>query len=110
MSQYALLEAVIADIGALRQTAAASNTRIHIDIFGHTDRTGREERNVELSQSRAQAVLTALEFQGVPAEIMRAAGVADAASGHTGPVAYPQELDRRVTFRVSLSRQPESRP
>ena len=110
ISQFALLESILADLNTLRQAAEANHTRIHLDIFGHTDRTGREEHNVELSQSRAQAVASALEFQGIPAEIMRAAGVADANPGHTGPIAYPQELDRRVTFRVTLAPPTEPRP
>ena len=103
MSQFALLEDIIADLNTLRQLAQATDTRVRLDIFGHTDRTGREEHNVELSRQRAQAVLDALLFQGIPAGLMRAAGVADAAPGHTGMVAYPQELDRRVTFRLILT-------
>lgn len=51
-------------------------------IEGHTDSTGPEEYNMELSRMRAEAVRTALIDRGVRGEQIRATG-----KGETTPVA-----------------------
>ncbi len=73
---------------------------VRLAVIGHTDSTGKFEYNIELSQRRAQAVVSAL--QGDPynlsAERMVAVGV-----GPIDPVASNMSeegraLNRRVTF------------
>ncbi len=51
---------------------ANPNTRVQIE--GHTDSRGSDEYNQELSERRAQAVATALESQGIPADRVQAVG------------------------------------
>lgn len=79
-----------------------------IHIAGHTDRIGRDDYNMGLSQRRANAVQTFLQSQGLPASQIRAEG-----RGMHEPVAIclgtrvTQELkdclapNRRVTLNIA---------
>ena len=100
LDQFAALDAIEDEINTLRHAADAGQTRIRIRVAGHTDRTGKESHNEELSRQRAESVVRALIARGIPASILETQGMADSTPNRTGMEAYPQELDRRVTFRV----------
>jgi outer membrane protein OmpA-like peptidoglycan-associated protein len=102
MSQFDVLDAVEEDVNTLRAIAGANGVQVRIGIYGHTDRTGKEDHNMQLSQERANAISNALVQHGIPASILSVSGVADSNPGHAALETYPQELDRRVTFRVVL--------
>lgn len=72
-------------------------------IRGHTDNTGTDVINLELSQQRANAVLDALAELGVPAESMRTEG-----AGSTDPIASNDTEEgraenRRIEFEISAT-------
>ena len=74
-----------------------------IAITGHTDASGPEPGNLELSRERAEAVRLALVAQGIPADGLRATGL-----GSRSPVAGLEPSDpanRRIEFSV-LATQP----
>ena len=75
---------------------------MHIQLFGHTDRTGSAEHHAELSQQRAEAIVHLLVSRGIPAGLLSAAGLGDQQAGYSADVAEGQDLDRRVTFSVDL--------
>ena len=84
--------------GALRPCLGAV-----IEVSGHTDRSGPEERNIVLSRERAQAVKQALVRRGIPAEEVRVTG-----EGSAVPVEGLEPTDpanRRIEFAV-VSTQP----
>ncbi|WP_347864134.1 OmpA family protein [Planktomarina sp.] len=71
-----------------------------IEIGGHTDSQGREEMNLNLSKSRAEAVLTALRGARVKLKSLTAEGY-----GETQPIAdngteEGREANRRIEFRL----------
>ncbi len=71
-----------------------------MEIGGHTDSQGREEMNLNLSQSRADAVLNGLLARGVLVSNLTAQGY-----GESQPIADNQEEDgretnRRIEFRL----------
>jgi outer membrane protein OmpA-like peptidoglycan-associated protein len=103
VSQFDIVESVAEDIGTLRQTALANNQRLTIHIEGHTDHTGKEDRNVELSAARAQTVVTALLKRSIPIDMLTFTGVADSRPENKDGDIYPPELDRRVTIQVILT-------
>jgi OOP family OmpA-OmpF porin len=73
--------------------------RAQIAIAGHTDNTGDEAANVELSRGRAQAVMDALRNSGVPAANMQAQGY-----GSSSPIAdNASDAGRARNRRVTLS-------
>ncbi len=108
MSQFNVLETVEDEITSLRQIADANGLQLRIEIFGHTDRTGKEDRNAQLSQARAGTISTALIQRGIPSSMLTVSGVSDRSPQHAAIETYPQELDRRVTFKVVLLQNPSS--
>jgi outer membrane protein OmpA-like peptidoglycan-associated protein len=84
----------------LIEDAKAQGMAIGIEVVGHTDHTGVEGHNSELSQERAATVMRLLEERGINAAILSGKGIADSQPEHDGTDLYEQALDRRVTFRV----------
>ncbi|MGB7408841.1 MAG: OmpA family protein [Pontixanthobacter sp.] len=69
-----------------------------IAIIGHTDKSGPEPGNLELSRERALAVRLALQQRGIPRDGLRASGV-----GSSEPVDGLDPADpanRRIEFSV----------
>ena len=102
VDQIALVETIEAQINQLRHLAEANGQQIQIEIEGHTDSSGEAGHNIELSRTRSEAVMRALEERGVPRSMLISAGVGAARPEHSSIDTYPQELDRRVTFQVAL--------
>lgn len=77
------------------------NTKVKIEIGGHTDNTGTHEYNMSLSNRRAAAVREYLLSKGVDAKRITAVGY-----GETEPVVSNddelggREINRRVEFKV----------
>jgi outer membrane protein OmpA-like peptidoglycan-associated protein len=103
VDQAALLDTVEQQVNLLRHTADGNHRQIRIEMDGHTDSTGTESRNIELSRARADTVARALAERGVPRALLTASGMGDTKPGHAEMETYPQELDRRVTFQVTLN-------
>ena len=101
-NQFEELEAIEEEIKIIGRIALADGLPIQIEIYGHTDRSGKEDHNVELSQQRAATVSNALLQRGIPAYILSPSGVADSNPEHASMETYPQELDRRVTFKLIM--------
>jgi OOP family OmpA-OmpF porin len=80
---------------------------IRVEIGGHTDSTGRDEYNLQLSTRRAEAVRTYLVRQGIGADRLVARGY-----GETRPIADNATADGRArNRRVELKRiEPGVRP
>jgi peptidoglycan-associated lipoprotein len=99
--QLAKLDDIEAHIVKLQHEGAAIGQKFVIELHGHTDPTGNEDRNDTLSKQRADEVANALASRGISKEIMRTV-----AMGSREPVraaaAYLTELNRRVTFHVVI--------
>jgi outer membrane protein OmpA-like peptidoglycan-associated protein len=107
LDQFAALDAVEDELNTLRHAADATGSNLRIEVSGHTDRTGKESHNQELSRQRAESVVRALVMRGIPAAMLEATGMADQSphrESQPGTETYPQELDRRVTFHVVSER------
>lgn len=81
-------------------TIMTQNKDVLLDISGHTDNTGKADKNMKLSEDRANAVMNYLKSQGVDASRMSAKGY-----GQTQPVAdnktaKGRQQNRRVELKL----------
>lgn len=54
------IDLLVADIKRLREIVVAEHKRVRLEITGHTDNSGTEERNTPLSEGRAEMVAAIL--------------------------------------------------
>ncbi len=71
---------------------------LQIEIQGHTDSQGRESMNQALSQTRAQAVLTALQDRRVLTSGFTAIGYGESQPIADNETDVGREANRRITF------------
>jgi OmpA-OmpF porin, OOP family len=74
---------------------------LKLDIGGHTDNTGKPEKNVTLSESRAAAVLAYLTSKGIAAERLTSAGYGSETPVADNNTAAGRQANRRVELKVS---------
>src|SRR3989454_4304246 len=74
--------------------------RIRVTVEGHTDNTGNPEKNMEISEKRAEAVREYLVSVGVPADRIMATGKADTEPVATNKTAAGRQQNRRVELVI----------
>jgi OmpA-OmpF porin, OOP family len=72
-----------------------------VEVSGHTDRTGNPAANQTLSEARAQAVVTAIAKDGVPAERLTAKGYGATRLLDEGFTPIAHAANRRIEFSVA---------
>ncbi len=72
----------------------------HYEIQGHTDSSGKEKHNVELSQKRADKVKEYLIEQGIDGAILSAQGLGSAQPIATNDTEEGRLKNRRVVFEI----------
>lgn len=87
---YALLDALI--------EFAWNCHDVRIRITGHSDAAGDEDRNLELSRQRAEAVADYLARGGIERERLYVQGLGSAAPIGDNATAYGRRLNRRIEF------------
>jgi len=106
LEQLVKLDDIEVHLINLQQNANSIGQRFAIDIRGHADPTGSEEKNATLSQARADAVLNALVTRGLPREMFRTEALGSRDPVRRAAQADITELNRRVSFHVILSPEP----
>ena len=91
-----------AQILRLSEDAKAQGEAIRVTVVGHTDYTGAETHNSELSQLRAEAVIRLLKERGIDETMLSGEGVGDSQPQRAAADPYEQNLDRRVTLLVQF--------
>lgn len=76
-----------------------------VTILGYTDNTGSVQRNDQLSQQRADAVMNYLETQGIPASRLKAIGKGESDPIDTNETADGRAQNRRVEMYITASQQ-----
>lgn len=71
-----------------------------LTISGHTDSTGSEQYNLQLSEQRANAVKNALAGQGVSGARMNTIGYGEANPIADNSTEHGRQLNRRVEIRI----------
>lgn len=72
----------------------------HLDIIGHTDNTGREEVNQQLSTKRAQACMDYLIERGIDKDRLNAIGMGESRPLADNLTPEGREKNRRVEFSL----------
>ena len=91
-SAYPVLDRVAALADACRDATIA--------IVGHTDSSGNEDQNRQLSEARALAVAEWLATRGIAAGRIRASGVGSSAPLVDNTTRYGRGLNRRIEIRL----------
>jgi outer membrane protein OmpA-like peptidoglycan-associated protein len=73
-----------------------------ISVTGHTDNTGNELANVELSKARAESVVNYLVERGIEQRRLTANGVGSASPIASNANAVGRRLNRRIAFEPEL--------
>jgi OOP family OmpA-OmpF porin len=90
----------------LQSYAAAAHKNLKVEIAGHTDPTGKEEKNAALSEQRAHAVIQALSDRGIAPESFLPVAMASRAPVALKSGSSLPELSRRVTLHIMMDDKP----
>ena len=85
----------------LAQTIKASPDIAHLSVEGHTDDTGKYERNMTLSRQRAQAVIDYLVSKGIAPQRLTAVGYGPDKPLDPAKTSKARALNRRVEFVIT---------
>jgi outer membrane protein OmpA-like peptidoglycan-associated protein len=95
------LRNLVGNIESLLQATDSMHKSVTLEVLGHTDSTGAEAVNWDLSQRRADRVVWELGQLGVPERILRARGVGTKNPLRTEDNEENRRFNRSATFRVS---------
>ena len=74
---------------------------IRVSVEGHTDNTGNSEKNMEISEKRAEAVREYLVSQGMPDDRIMATGKGESEAVATNKTAAGRQQNRRVELVIT---------
>src|SRR5260221_1134653 len=89
-------------VQSLLQAGDSLHQTLTLEVRGHTDSTGAEVSNLDLSQRRADRVAWELGQLGVPERVLRARGVGTTNPLRTEDSEENRQFNRSATFRVSV--------
>ncbi|MCM0593611.1 MAG: OmpA family protein [Gloeotrichia echinulata CP02] len=79
---------------------------VRVQITGHTNTTGTEQRNMALSQNRAQKILFYLSSQGINTSKFNTVGVGSNLPLHSESTSSGKITNRRVSFQIFITNPP----
>jgi len=82
------------------QKLMTENPALKLEMNGHTDNVGKPAMNQDLSQRRAQAVVTYLTQHGISADRLSAVGYGDTKPVVPNTTKAGRQLNRRTEFKV----------
>lgn len=103
------LERLAKDIKEITRLTRIFDKSVHIEIIGHTDSIGSDERNLEISQKRAEELSSILVSQGIRNEMLTPKGVGSQEPLKDELSESDREINRSVNFRVNITDNKKSR-
>ncbi|WP_265500134.1 OmpA family protein [Paracoccus beibuensis] len=85
---------------ALLSDTMAECNEYQLEAAGHTDSQGSDRFNAELSRSRAQAILMAMQWAGIDVSNMTARGYGESQPVAPNDTEAGREANRRIEFRL----------
>jgi OmpA-OmpF porin, OOP family len=88
---------------ALKSVAAAmkANPKLEVEVGGHTDSLGPQQKNQRLSERRANAVKAFLVGEGIEAARLTAVGYGETQPVDSNDTPEGRAANRRVAFRIT---------
>lgn len=96
---HQLLSSSISELNRMVQVMEENN-QIEVVIIGHTDSTGPEEYNQQLSERRAQSVVNYLTENGVSKDRLEFLGKGESEPAYPNDTRENRAKNRRVNFKV----------
>jgi OOP family OmpA-OmpF porin len=106
-SRKAQAEPLIGEIKKLENVARMVGATFHIQILGHTDKSGNEEFNWILRQKRADKIRALLIENGINPDKLGATGAGT--NEDLSEELTEQDSSRRVTFHVQIEKGPDGK-
>ena len=94
---------LVIEIQKVTNNAQFLNKNVHIEIVGHTNKGGSEEKNMLLSQARANVVLSILVSKGIKNNNISVVGVGTKKPLHNESMVDARKFNRSVSFKVILT-------
>ncbi len=108
--QETVMEDLVKDIKEADHLTKIFDKNLRIEIIGHTDSKGTNERNLEISRSRAEEMLSLLISQGLMPEMFTLRGVGAGEPLKEEISEADREFNRCVNFAVIIQNKDESLP
>lgn len=99
VDQYVIKDESKVELDKLTSFLKANATLV-IEVGGHTDNTGVKQKNLDLSNNRAKAVMNYLIQQGIAANRLSAKGYADAQPVADNKTEAGRKQNRRTEFKI----------
>ena len=77
-----------------------NNNNLKVEIQGHTDSSGSSEKNMTLSERRAESVVNYLTEKGISASRLNYAGYGDTVPIESNETVEGRALNRRTTIKI----------
>jgi outer membrane protein OmpA-like peptidoglycan-associated protein len=100
INEYVLLPASVTELGTL-SNLLKNNSKISIEIQGHTDNVGNDADNKKLSLMRAKAVYDYLTAQKIAPERLAYKGFGETAPIANNDTETNRKLNRRTSFVIT---------
>ncbi len=100
--QQAVIDQLMIQFKEFDALARAAGRNYRIDIIGHSDSTGTDKLNMQISRQRAETLLAMLIAKGLGSENLAAKGVGATAPLKKETNAQDRYYNRAVTFKVNL--------
>jgi outer membrane protein OmpA-like peptidoglycan-associated protein len=97
---------LMTDIGRLQSLAQALNKNVRLEITGHADGSGTEERNEELRRGRAEVIVAELNKRLPPQSNLTIVAAGSKERLRDEVTADDRAANRCVTFKIILSSAP----
>ena len=78
-----------------------NNPELNVEIQGHTDNTGNDNSNQQLSELRARSVMDYLSTHGIDEDRLQSAGYGETQPVATNETAEGRRLNRRTTVKIT---------
>lgn len=102
-SETSKLQQVAPNFQKILDNAKYLNKNVAVQIIGYTNSKGTEQENIQLSQARANQILSYLTSQGINLKSVRTIGLGSANTMNKKITQDDLDVNRRVNFKIFIT-------